>query len=80
MKVTFAAGAGPERADTVVRFVPRDQRAKIVPPIAEAEFSGEANALLHLRHENVLYVGLGERSKIQQPQTFRSAAAPPPHS
>ena len=74
MKITFAAGAAPERADLLVRFVPRDQRAKIIPPVSEAEFSGEANALLYLRHENVLYVGLGERSKIQQPHTFRSAA------
>src|ERR1700678_4209276 len=74
MKITFAAGAGPEQADILVRFVPRDQRAKIIPPVSEVEFSGDANALLHLRHENILYVGLGERLKIQQPQTFRSAA------
>jgi len=74
MKITFAAGTGSERADILVRFVPRDQRAKIIPPVSEVEFSGDANALLHLRHENVLYVGLGERSKIAQPHTFRSAA------
>ena len=74
MKIAFAAGARPERAGVLVRFVPRDQRAKIIPPVSEAEFSGEANSRLYFRHENVLFVGLGERSKIQQPHTFRSAA------
>lgn len=57
----------------LVRFLPQDQRAKLVPAVAESEFSGKANALLHLREAGVLMVGLGERAAIDA-ATLRNAA------
>jgi leucyl aminopeptidase len=71
VKLTY----GPEAAKKVVtvRFVPKDRREKIVPPVSEAEFSGKASALLYARHDATLHVGLGERAKIDA-HTFRSAA------
>ena len=73
MKITFAAEAAPAKDAAVIRFVPRDQRAKLQPPVSEAEFSGKANALLYARHDGTLCVGLGERAKIDA-HTLRSAA------
>ena len=74
MKISYISGAVGDGAATLVRFIPRDQRAKLAPPISEAEFSGETNALLHLRHENILLAGLGERANLQHGRGFRSAA------
>ena len=74
MKIVFATGAAPAATPAaVVRFVTRDQRAKLAPPVAEEEFSGKANALLYARHDGTLCVGLGERAKINA-HTLRSAA------
>ena len=73
MKITFASEAAPAKDAAVIRFVPRDQRAKLQPPVSEAEFSGKANALLYARHDGTLCVGLGERAKIDA-HTLRSAA------
>ena len=56
-----------------MRFLPQDQRKKLNPPVPDAEFSGRPNSLLFLRHENLLYVGLGERAKIDS-QRLRNAA------
>lgn len=64
----------PDKGESLaVRFVPRDQRAKLQPAISEAEFSGKSNSLLHLRESGVLLVGLGERAAINV-RTFRNAA------
>ena len=73
MKIVFATEAGPAKDAAVIRFVPRDQRAKLRPPVSEEEFSGKANALLYSRNDGVLCVGLGERAKIDA-HTLRSAA------
>jgi leucyl aminopeptidase len=73
VKIHFATKAAPARDAAVIRFVPRDQRAKLQPPVSEQEFSGKANALLYSRHDGVLCVGLGERAKINA-HTLRSAA------
>ncbi len=74
MKIIFATGAAPAATPAaVIRFVTRDQRAKLAPPVAEEEFSGKANALLYSRHDATLCVGLGERAKINA-HTLRSAA------
>jgi len=73
VKVAFASEAAPTKDSAVVRFVPRDQRAKLTPAVSEEEFSGKANALLYSRHDGTLCVGLGERAKINA-QTLRSAA------
>lgn len=56
-----------------VQFLTKDQRAKLDPPVPESEFSGAANALLYFRNEGILYVGLGERAKIDG-ATLRNAA------
>ena len=73
MKITFASEAAPAKDAAVIRFVPRDQRAKLKPPVSEEEFSGKANALLYSRDTGTLCVGLGERAKIDA-HTLRSAA------
>lgn len=74
MKLTLGpTPAKSKTAATTVRFVLRDQRAKLLPGVPDAEFSGKPNSLLHDRQEGVLYVGLGERAGIK-PQTLRSAA------
>ncbi|EDY16993.1 Leucyl aminopeptidase [Chthoniobacter flavus Ellin428] len=72
MKISVGPEAPAKRAITV-RFVPKDARGKITPPVTEAEFSGKANALFYARNERVLCVGLGQRAKIDA-ATFRSAA------
>ena len=72
MKISVGPEAPAKRAITV-RFVPKDARGKIAPPVPEAEFSGKANALFYARNERTLYVGLGVRAKIDA-ATFRSAA------
>ena len=72
MKTSIGSDSPAKRAVSI-RFIPKDGRAKIVPPVSEAEFSAKANALFYARHERVLYVGLGERAKIAPP-TFRAAA------
>ena len=72
MKIGFGtASAG--KGVTTIRFIPRDQRLKIVPAVAEAEFSGAHLALLHHRERGQLFVGLGERAKLDA-HTLRSAA------
>jgi leucyl aminopeptidase len=71
MKISVGSDSAPKRAVTV-RFVPKDARGKIVPAVAEAEFSGKRNALFYARAERVLYVGLGERSGIDN-AIFRAA-------
>ncbi|MCE9610699.1 MAG: leucyl aminopeptidase [Chthoniobacter sp.] len=73
MKIVFATGAAPAKDAAVIRFVTRDQRAKLVPPVSEEEFSGKANTLLYLRCDSTVCVGLGERAKINA-HTLRSAA------
>ena len=73
MKISFGSDPGPVKHAVTVRFVPKDHRAKIVPPVSEAEFSGKASTVLYSRHDGLLHVGLGERAKINA-ETFRSAA------
>ncbi|HEY2342151.1 MAG TPA: M17 family peptidase N-terminal domain-containing protein, partial [Chthoniobacteraceae bacterium] len=72
MKITIEAR--PAKGESVtIRFVLQDQRGKLPKPLPEEEFSGKANSLLHLRHEKVLYVGLGERAKLDA-NRLRTAA------
>jgi len=72
MKLTIEAR--PPKGDVVtIRFALQDQRGKLTPTVPEAEFSGKANALLFLRHEKVMVVGLGERAKLD-PARLRNAA------
>ena len=71
MKIGFdTASAG--KGVTTIRFIPRDQRLKIVPAVAEAEFSGAHLSLLHHRERGQLFVGLGERAKLDA-HALRSA-------
>jgi leucyl aminopeptidase len=72
MKISTGHEA-PARRAISIRFIPKDARAKVVPPVADAEFSGKADALFYARHERVLHVGLGPRAKIDG-AAFRSAA------
>ncbi len=72
MKITYGPDAPAKRAVNV-RFVPKDARAKIAPPVSEAEFSGKVGAVLYSRHDRTLIAGLGERAKIDA-HTFRTAA------
>jgi leucyl aminopeptidase len=72
VKIVFNA-APAKKAELTVRFLPKDQRAKIVPPVSEGEFSGQPGALLHLLREGVLYLGLGDRGQLDG-QKFRTAA------
>ncbi len=72
MKITFGPEAPAKRAVTI-RFVPKDARAKITPPVADAEFPGKAGSVLYARHDRTLLAGLGERARINA-QTFRTAA------
>ncbi len=72
MKITVEAK--PAKAGSVnICLVLQDQRGKISPPVSETEFSGKTNALLHMRTEQVLYVGLGERAGLDA-QRVRNAA------
>jgi leucyl aminopeptidase len=71
MKIAIASDK-PGKRDIAVRFIPKDARARITPPVAEAEFSARANGLFYARAERTLYVGLGERAKLTT-ATFRSA-------
>lgn len=74
MKLVFDARAvGREDAVTRVRFVLREERAKLLPRVPEAEFSAKPGALLHQTHAGLLYVGLGDREKVTA-ETLRSAA------
>jgi leucyl aminopeptidase len=64
----------PVKGDAVtVRFVTREDRAAL--GVAEEEFSARANALLHLRHESTLLVGLGERAKADAHRMRNAAGA-----
>ncbi len=72
MKLHFDARPA-RKGDVVVRFVSRDERAKISPLVSDAEFSGNAGALLHQRHEDVLCAGIGERGRLDAVK-FRVAA------
>jgi leucyl aminopeptidase len=74
MKITIEARPAKGEAVTI-RFVLQDQRGKLPKPLPEAEFSGKANSLLHLRHEKVLYVGLGERAKLDANRLRTAAGA-----
>ncbi|HEX8294869.1 MAG TPA: leucyl aminopeptidase [Chthoniobacteraceae bacterium] len=74
MKLVIEAQAPGKKTDaTLIRFIAREERAKLLPEVPEAEFSGKPNALLHLRHEGVLYVGIGARAKASA-TILRSAA------
>jgi len=72
MKLTISSGDATKKS-IIVRFIPKDARARLVRPATTAEFSGEPNSLLYCREDAVLHVGIGERAKIDG-QTFRSAA------
>jgi len=72
MKLTFSSSAAPKKS-IVVRFLPKDARARLTRPVSATEFSGDRNSLLYCREDAVLHVGLGERVKIDA-QAFRSAA------
>jgi leucyl aminopeptidase len=72
MKISVGSDSVPKRAVTV-RFVPKDARGKITPAVGESEFSGKRNSLFYARAERVFYVGLGERSSIDN-AIFRAAA------
>ena len=54
----------PAGSWTTLRLVCKDQRAKLVPPPTDGEFSGEPGALLNDRAASTLYGGLGERGKL----------------
>ena len=71
MKIFVGSDSVPKRAITV-RFVPKDARGKIAPAVAETEFSAKRNALFYARAERILYVGLGDRSTIDN-AIFRAA-------
>ncbi|HEV7867653.1 MAG TPA: leucyl aminopeptidase [Chthoniobacteraceae bacterium] len=72
MKLTVAEASRAKGA-TLVRCITREDRATVLPNIPEAEFSAKPNTLLHLREEDVLYVGLGKQANIRA-ETFRAAA------
>jgi leucyl aminopeptidase len=72
MKISVGSDSVSKRA-VMVCFVPKDARGKIDPPVGESEFSGKRNSLFYARAERVLYVGLGERSGIDN-AVFRTAA------
>jgi len=72
VKISVGPEAPAKRAISI-RFVPKDGRAKIAPPVTDTEFSARANALFYARQDRVLYVGLGERAGLST-ATFRSAA------
>jgi len=72
VKIAVEHGARGQ-AEITVHFLPKDQRTRIAPPVTEGEFSGDAGAVLHLVREGVLYLGLGERARLDA-QRFRSAA------
>ncbi|MHA3774708.1 leucyl aminopeptidase [Verrucomicrobiota bacterium sgz303538] len=74
MKLSFDSRPASGEAVTI-RFIPQDQRGKLTPSVPEAEFSGRLNSLLFVRHERVLYVGLGERSKIDANRLRTAAGA-----
>ncbi len=63
MKVRVVADA-PAGAFITVRLVFKDQRSELVPPPTKGEFSGAVGTLLADRSAATLYVGLGERSKL----------------
>ena len=72
MKLAFDAQP-VRRGELTVRFLPREERSKLSPPPSDGEFSGHAGALLHERGADVLFAGLGERSKLDV-EKFRIAA------
>ncbi len=72
MKITFDSRPALP-GEIAIRFITRDSRNAIVPRVAEEEFSAKENSLLFLRDQETLYVGLGERSKLNA-QVLRSAA------
>ena len=72
MKIGIEARAAA-KGELTVRFLSKEQRGAIVPPVSEGEFSGQGGALLHLLREGVLYVGLGGGDQIDS-QKFRTAA------
>ena len=47
-----------------VRFVLKDQRAKLTPPPSDGEFSGSVGAVLNDRAKRIMYVGLGDRADL----------------
>ncbi|MEI6714026.1 MAG: leucyl aminopeptidase [Verrucomicrobiota bacterium] len=63
MKVRVASEI-PSGEWVVVRLIPKDQRSKLSPPPTDAEFSGATGSLLNERSERTLYVGLGDRSRL----------------
>ena len=74
MKLTFTTASAPLLKESVlVRFITRDHRAKLLPPVSEEEFSGKPSSILYSRHDATLFVGLGERAKINA-HSLRTAA------
>ncbi len=72
MKIIFdSKPAGLE--ELTVHFLLKEERGAIMPSVSEGEFSGQSGALLHLNREGLLYVGLGERAKVDAAK-FRTAA------
>jgi leucyl aminopeptidase len=69
----FVDSKAPSGEITTIRFVAQDQRAKLVPGVPDQEFSGKAGSLLHLRHENGLLVGLGERARLDAARIRKAA-------
>ena len=72
MKLRIVSEA-PAGAWTTFRLICKDQRAKLVPPPTDGEFSGDVGALLHDRAAATCYAGLGERGKLDS-AAIRKAA------
>ena len=60
---------------TTLRLVCKDQRAKLVPPPSDGEFSGEPGALLTDRSSSTVYAGLGERGKLDDSAVRRATGS-----
>lgn len=77
MKITFepkpSAQTPTIRGETLVRFLTKAERADIPLELPESEWSAEKNSVLHLHHENLICVGLGDAEKADS-HTLRSAS------
>lgn len=63
----------PAGSWTTLRLICKEERAKLVPPPTDGEFSGEVGALLCERAAATLYAGLGESAKLDDAVIRQSA-------
>ncbi len=65
----------PAGSWTTLKFICKDERASLVPPPSDAEFSGDVGALLSERAASTLYAGLGESAKLDDAAIRETAGA-----